>query len=247
MIHDPEGGKLSKRYGATAVGEYREMGYLPDALVNYLALLSWSHGDDEVLERERLVREFELERLTPSAAVFDLAKLRWLQHEYVMALDPAEHRRLFAERLPAGIALPAATALAAAFQPSLVAYEEAPALVAAVLEPPRLTAAARSLVGGARPQLVEFRRRRAAASEWLDPDAAREALAGYRAWGKERDIAARDLLMPLRVALTGREHGPELHFVLAALERRQSLDRLDDALAAAPAAPVPPSTEGDPT
>ena len=89
MILDPEGGKLSKRYGATAVGEYREMGYLPEALVNYLALLSWSHGDDEMLDRERLVREFELERLSPSAAVFDLAKLNWLQHEYIMALDPA--------------------------------------------------------------------------------------------------------------------------------------------------------------
>ncbi len=66
MILDPEGGKLSKRHGATSVGEYREMGYLPQALVNYLALLSWSHGEDELLERERLVREFELERLSPA-------------------------------------------------------------------------------------------------------------------------------------------------------------------------------------
>jgi len=247
MIHDPEGGKLSKRYGATAVGEFRDAGYLPQALVNYLALLSWSHGDDEVLDRERLAGEFELSKLSTSAASFDPAKLDWLQHEHVMALDPDEHARLFAERLPADIAPSAAAALAAAHQPSLAAYGEAPALAAAVLDRPRLTADARRLLGGARPQLTEFRRRRRDAADWLAPNEAREAVAAYRAWGKERGITARDLLMPLRVALTGREHGPELHFVLAALERRDTLDRLDDALAAASARPVPPSTEGDPT
>lgn len=233
MIHDPEGGKLSKRYGATAVGQYREMGYLPQALVNYLALLSWSHDGDEMLDRERLVREFEVMQLSPSAAVFDLAKLNWLQHEYVMTLDPAEHRRLFAERLPAAIAPPAAAALAAAFQPSLAAYQDAPALAAAVLEAPRLTANARRLLADARPQVAEFRRLRVEGPEWLDADVARETLAGYRSWGKARGIAARDLLMPLRVALTGREHGPELHFVLAALARRDAVHRLDDALVAA--------------
>jgi len=161
-----------------------------------------------------------------------------------MRLDAAVHRRLFAERLPAGIAPPSAAALAAAFQPSLAAYQDAPALAAAVLEAPRLTADARRLLAGARMQLAEARRRRAEAPEWLDPDAAREALAGYRAWGKENGLGARDLLMPLRVALTGREHGPELHYVLAALERRDAVHRLDEALAAAS---TPSTTEGDPT
>ena len=242
MIHAPGGGKLSKRYGAAGVGEYRELGYLPDAVVNYLALLSWSHGEDEVLDRARLVRDFDLRRLSPSAAVFDLAKLDWLQHEHVMALDPDEHRRRFAERLPAGIAPHAAAALAAASQPSLAAYGEAPVLAAAVLDAPRVTADARRLLDGAAAPLAEFRRRRSDAPDWLEPDGAREALAGYRAWGKERGLAARDLLMPLRVALTGREHGPELHYVLAALERGDTLTRLDDALAAAAARPT---TEGD--
>ena len=62
MVLGPDGGKLSKRHGATAVGDYRELGYLPEAIVNYLALLGWSHGEDEVLELDRLVREFELEQ-----------------------------------------------------------------------------------------------------------------------------------------------------------------------------------------
>ena len=136
MVLGPDGGKLSKRHGATAVGDYRELGYLPEAIVNYLALLGWSHGEDEVLDLDRLVREFELEKLSPSPAVFDLAKLDWLDHERIMALAPEEHERRFAERLPAGTPPQAAAALAAAFQPSLVRYGDAPAAVAEVLAPP---------------------------------------------------------------------------------------------------------------
>ena len=138
MVLGPDGGKLSKRHGATAVGDYRELGYLPEAIVNYLALLGWSHGEDEVLDLDRLVREFELERLSPSPAVFDLPKLDWLDHERIMALAPEEHERRFAERLPAGTPPQAAAALAAAFQPSLVRYGDAPAAAAEVLAPPPL-------------------------------------------------------------------------------------------------------------
>jgi len=230
MILDPEGGKLSKRHGATSVGEFRELGYLPQALVNYLALLSWSHGEEELLDRERLVAEFELERLSPSAAAFDRGKLDWLAHEHVMRLDPEEHARRFAARLPEGTPPQAATALAAAAQPSLSAYGEAPAFGAAVLEPPQLDEAALALVAGARVQLAHLAEARAAAVEWLDPAAARALLAAYREWGAAHGLSAKRLLMPLRVALTGREHGPELHYVLAALHRVTALDRLREAL-----------------
>ncbi len=140
MVLGPDGGKLSKRHGATSVGDFRELGYLPQAIVNYLALLSWSHGEDEVLGMDRLIAEFELEKLSTSAAVFDQAKLDWLDHEHIMALDAKEHERLFAERLPAGTPPQAAAALAAAFQPSLVAYGQAPALAAAVLDTPAVPA-----------------------------------------------------------------------------------------------------------
>ena len=142
MVLGPDGGKLSKRHGATAVGDYRDLGYLPEAIVNYLALLGWSHGEDEVLELDRLVREFDLGRLSPSPAVFDLAKLDWLDHERIMALAPEEHERRFAERLPAGTPPQAAAALAAAFQPSLVRYGDAAAAAAEVLAPPPAAAGA---------------------------------------------------------------------------------------------------------
>jgi nondiscriminating glutamyl-tRNA synthetase len=244
MVLGADGGKLSKRHGATAVGDYRELGYLPETIVNYLALLGWSHGEDEVLELDRLVREFDLGRLSPSPAVFDLAKLDWLDHERIMALAPEEHERRFAERLPAGTPPQAAAALAAAFQPSLVRYGDAPASVAEVLAPPPPPPELLAVVLAAAPQLARARSLRAEAPEWLTPAGARDLLVAYRAWGKEQGIGARDLLMPLRIALTSAEHGPELPFVLAALERRTALARLDLTLAGN-AAGEPTSTPGD--
>jgi nondiscriminating glutamyl-tRNA synthetase len=235
MVLGADGGKLSKRHGATSVGDFRELGYLPQAIVNYLALLSWSHGEDEVLGTDRLIAEFELGKLSPSPSIFDQAKLDWLDHEHIMALAPEVHERLFAARLPAGTPPEAAASLAAAFQPSLIAYGQAPALAAAVLDPPAPPADLTAAVAAGAPQLAEFGALRAASDEWLKPDAARELLAAYRAWGKERGIGARDLLMPLRIALTGAQHGPELPFVLAALSGAETEARLSASLAGIPA------------
>ncbi len=229
MVLGPDGAKLSKRHGATSVGDFRRLGYLPSALVNYLALLSWSHGGDEVLSLRRLVEEFALERLSPSPSTFDQAKLDWLGHEHIMALPRAEHERLFAERLAPGTPPESAAALAAAFQPSLVAYGQAPALAAEVLAVPEPDLGRLADAGS---QLLEARRLRAAAPEWLSFEAAHELLAAYRSWGKQHGIGARGVLMPLRLALTGREHGPELPYVLAALPRAEALGRLDAALTA---------------
>jgi glutamyl/glutaminyl-tRNA synthetase len=213
------------------VGEFRQLGYLPQALTNYLALLSWSHGEDEFIDRERMIADFDPGRLSPSPSVFDQAKLDWLDHEYIMALDPREHERRFAERLEPGTPSEAAAALAAAFQPSLVAYGQAPGLAAAVLRPPAASLELAAAACAAAPQLAEARRLRAAEAGWLTPAAARELLGAYRAWGKERGFGARDLLMPLRISLTAAEHGPELPFVLAALDRGETLGRLDATLA----------------
>ena len=244
MVLAPDGGKLSKRHGATSVAEFRDLGYLPAAIVNYLALLGWSHGEEEVLDLDRLVREFDLDGLSSSPAVFDAAKLDWLDHERIMALAPDEHRRRFAERLPADTPPQAAAALAAAAQPSLVRYGDAPALAADVLEPPPPPDALRACALAAAAQLAHVRALRAAAPEWLTPAAARDLLAAYRAWGTARGCTARELLMPLRIALTSAEHGPELPFVLAALDRSSVLARLDLILTG-PGESTP--TPGDPS
>jgi nondiscriminating glutamyl-tRNA synthetase len=244
MVLAPDGGKLSKRHGATAVGDFRDLGYLPQAIVNYLALLGWSHGEDEVLEMDRLIEEFELERLSASPAVFDQPKLDWLDHEHIMALAPEVHERLFAERLPPGTPPQAAASLAAAFQPSLVRYGDAPELAAAVLDRPSPAPELTGTVAAAAAQLTHFRTLLADTPDRLTAAGAKDLLGAYRAWGKQSDIGARDLLMPLRIALTGAEHGPELPFVLAALDRDETAARLDQALAGSRAGETTP-TSGD--
>ena len=247
MILAPGGGKLSKRFGAASVGEYRELGYLPQAIVNYLALLGWSHGDDEVLGIERLVADFELAALSPSPAIFDIHKLDWLNHQWIMRLSDAEHERLVGERLAAGIPVPAVAALAAALKPSLERYSEVPQLVAAVLDRPALDTETLAALVSARDRLALFGGlRRSAPQPYLPPDEARDLLADYRRQGKQSGYDPRELLMPLRRALTGRDHGPELHFVLAALPAGETLERLAAATGdATPPATPPPATPAD--
>ncbi|MDD5647150.1 MAG: glutamate--tRNA ligase family protein [Candidatus Bipolaricaulis sp.] len=87
MILGPDRGKLSKRHGATSVLEYRDRGILPEALVNFLVRLGWAHGDEEVFSREDLVRLFTLEALNKSAAVFEDAKLLWLNQQHMKRAD----------------------------------------------------------------------------------------------------------------------------------------------------------------
>ena len=89
LIHGPDGAKMSKRHGAVAVTEYRDKGYLADALVNYLARLGWSHGDEEVFSREQLIELFDLAQVGKTAARFDQQKLDWLNAVYLRQAAPA--------------------------------------------------------------------------------------------------------------------------------------------------------------
>ena len=91
LLMGPDGSKLSKRHGATAVSDYREQGYLPQALVNYLALLSWSPGDDrEIFTLGQLVDEFGIEGVSASKAIFDFDKLNWLNRQHMKRLSDGE-------------------------------------------------------------------------------------------------------------------------------------------------------------
>jgi glutamyl-tRNA synthetase len=85
-VLNEQGEKMSKRNGAKAVTQYREEGYLPDAMVNYLARLGWSHGDDEIFSREQFLQWFDLDHLGKSAAQFDEAKLRWVNAQHLKAM-----------------------------------------------------------------------------------------------------------------------------------------------------------------
>ena len=100
LIHGPDGAKLSKRHGALGVEAYRAMGYLPEAMRNYLARLGWSHGDDEIFSTEQLVEWFNLESIGKSAARFDFAKLENVNGHYIRHTPDASLLAQFVDFLP---------------------------------------------------------------------------------------------------------------------------------------------------
>ena len=88
MILGADKSRLSKRHGATSVQAFREPGFLPEAMVNYLARLGWSHGDQEIFTREELIREFDLGQVGKAGAIFDHSKLEWLSHQWIRRRPP---------------------------------------------------------------------------------------------------------------------------------------------------------------
>jgi glutamyl-tRNA synthetase len=240
MILGADRSRLSKRHGATSVQAYRDQGILADAMVNYLARLGWSHGDQEVFSREELVRLFDVKDVAASGAVFDAAKLAWLSHEHLKAASGERLAALAAPFLAArGLTPPADPARLAAMLASL--RERARTLVELVdaarfyLEPP-----AAYEPGPAATLLTAEGARR------LDLLAARlEALPEFGAPAIEavsRDLVATlgvklvDLAQLARLAVTGRTVSPPIFEVLALLGREETLARLRRARAAAEAA-----------
>ncbi len=90
MILGADGARLSKRHGAVSVMQFRDEGYLPEALLNYLVRLGWSHGDQEIFSTDEMIGHFELDAINPSAASFNMEKLLWLNHHYIMNGDTAQ-------------------------------------------------------------------------------------------------------------------------------------------------------------
>ena len=237
MILGPDGKRLSKRHGALSVGAYRDEGILPEAMVNFLALLGWSPGDDrEVMDPRELIDAFSLERILKKSAVFDLEKLRWLNGQHIQRLAVAD----------------------------LVAHMRTALLEAglheAVADPDRLATAIELVRERARTldelavQLVPFVSDEVAYDDtsvrkfWKRPAEAAGALGAYRerlanvAWeaepleealrqvAAEREIGAGRIIHPLRVAVTGLGVSPGIFDVLVVLGRERTLERLDRAL-----------------
>jgi glutamyl/glutaminyl-tRNA synthetase len=233
LILGPDGKKLSKRHGAQSVAEYRRDGYLPEALVNYLALLGWTHpeGREEFASLDELAREWDPSRLGASPAIFDLDRLLSLNARHIRRLHPAElSRRLkpfLDDPLPPGRELEAVEAL----REDMRLLSEAPRLLRELTEPVDPTVFAGELP----PSSDEVFTHTIAALEGrtLDSlDQARSFVGELRGWAKARGIKVRDLLHPLRLALTGRNRGPEmarLFVVLGAEEARERIERAREA------------------
>ncbi len=226
------GGKLSKRKGAASVGDYRELGYLPETLVNFLSLLGWSPGDDlEFMERETLVEKFTLERVNPKSAVFDEKKLEWLNGQYFLQRSPEDLLPLVKERwLSAGLELSRFSDAYILTAVSLLKdrSKRLPDFVdfgRYFFEEPKEyeeKAARKHFVPGAEARLDTL----AAAIEKLDPFSIENLEGLYRDLSEKLQIKTAELIHPTRLALSGIPFGPGLFELMAALGRETVLKRL---------------------
>ena len=227
MILGDDGQKLSKRHGAVSVMQYDDEGYLPEAVLNYLARLGWSHGDDEIFSMPQFCEWFDLDHITPSAAQFNTEKLNWLNAHYLKRSETARLADLLRPRLQArGVTVTAAPSLAAIIDlhKGRVANLNELADLAEVFYielHPKADLLAKHLTPETLPALADF----------IDglPEVAWEAAAIgalIKASVARHGLKMPKLAMPLRVLLTGLEQTPSVDAVVAIFPRETVLERL---------------------
>jgi glutamyl-tRNA synthetase len=233
MIAGPDGAKLSKRHGAVNVLEYREQGYLPDALLNYLVRLGWSHGDQELFTREEMIALFDLAGVQRSPARFDVEKLNWLNQHYIKQMPAAALAAALVEPLRAiGLeSQDAATlgAIADGFRERAVTLREMAEKARVYLEDafdydPK--AASKHLGPACIAVLTAARERLAALSGWTE-ESTHEAVESI---ARDQALALGKVAQPIRVAVTGGTASPGIGTTLAILGRERTLARLARAL-----------------
>ena len=241
MILGPDGKRLSKRHGAQAVDSYQEEGVLPEAMVNFLALLGWSPGtDEELMSRDQLVARFTMDRVLKKGSVFDPAKLYWMNGKYMGRLDTRELaerlRRTLASRSPSAeeayeLSDDAFRRMTEALAPRSRSLSEMATLAAPYVGP-----------------VTSYDAKAARKSWYKDPGGAVEVLTGVRAalaeagWKAETleqslrglagdmGVGAGKVFQPLRLALTGLPASPGIFDVLLILGRERSLRRIERAI-----------------
>jgi nondiscriminating glutamyl-tRNA synthetase len=237
LILAPDGSKLSKRHGATSVAQFRGLGYLPAAIVNYLALISWHPQDErEKFSLAELIEEFEIGRVSKSPAIFDLQKLNWLNGLYVRDMAPKE---LFAEVAPyladarMAFAPVQQEVVAEAIQANLVTLSDAPQYAEVFWEEsdPATCQINEDLLAPGTPKLFELAKEHFGRmpAEFLPTQEAREVLRSLVEAAKEQGIKGKAVYHPLRVALSARGEGPELFFLVGGLGKTKILKRLESA------------------
>ncbi len=236
MILGPDKAKLSKRHGALSVMEYKNMGYLPEALVNYLARLGWSYGDQEIFSREELIKLFSTDNLGSSPSVFDMKKLDWLNAHYIKESTAERLAGLLPEFFenPEGLNLdpkylasfipllqPRAKTLVEMAQMALFFVTPADKLA----YDPKAVAA--QLTPESKALLTELLPIYEAATDYADHKALEAAT---QAFLDERGLKFKAVAQPLRVALTGKTASPGLFETMSALGKDEALKRVKRAL-----------------
>ncbi|MBP2655069.1 MAG: gltX [Firmicutes bacterium] len=237
LILGADRSKMSKRHGATAVEQYRSLGYLPEAVVNFLALLGWSpSGEQEIFSAAELIAEFSVERLAKNPAVFDIDKLNWINAHYIRKASPETVLELALPHLEA-----------AGFVQTPLAPEKRTWLTEVVATVQEYISYAAQVVDHSAiffADKVELENE-AAKEVLLDPDLSKvmavfcaklmalETLdeAGVQAIlksiTKELKLGGKKVYMPIRVALTGQVHGPDLQRIIVLLGKERVIDRLE--------------------
>lgn len=239
MILGPDGQKLSKRHGAVGVMQYREDGYLPHALLNYLVRLGWSHGDQEIFSIKEMIDLFDIAHVNHSAARFDFAKLGWLNQHYLKEGDPgaignelAWHlQRLGLDAAQGPDPAEVVVALRERVQ-TLKAMAEQARIWYAPLERWDEKAVAKHLrAEGAGDVLRAMHDKLFGLRDW-SPEAIHALVAEL---ATERGIGMGKVAQPLRVAMTGTQVSPPIEQTICLVGKDRALQRIDDAIARAAA------------
>ena len=231
MILGSDGERLSKRHGAVSVMQYRDDGYLPEALVNYLARLGWSHGDEEIFSSEQLVEWFDLRSINCSPAKFNPEKLQWLNQQYLKTADDARLAKLAAPFLEAdGCSLSSGPELSRVANllkervNTVAELADAAVYFYRFLEPAQ-ELRAQHFTTEAKPALVELMER-LGGIEW-DSHAIQDAI---KTTATANGLKMPKVAMPLRVMVTGEAQTPSINAVLELLGKEETLKRMNDRL-----------------
>jgi glutamyl-tRNA synthetase len=227
MILGDDGTKLSKRHGAVSVMQYDEDGYLPEAVINYLARLGWSHGDEEIFSVEQFCSWFDLDHITPSAAQFNTEKLNWVNQHYLKQADNARLAALVLPRLAARgvtvIAAPALESIVALYKERVVTLNElADAAEVFYID---LHPAKELLEVQLSPEAVPALRELAERFKDVAWEAPAVSAAIKEIIGKH-GLKMPKLAMPLRVMLVGQTHTPSVDAVVTLFPRETVLSRM---------------------
>ncbi|MGM0476211.1 MAG: glutamate--tRNA ligase [Pseudomonadota bacterium] len=233
MILGHDGKRLSKRHGAVSVMQYREEGYLPEALLNYLVRLGWSHGDQEVFSVDEMLQHFDIGEVHKAASSFNPEKLAWLNHHHIMHADPAHVAHHLAYHLgtlgidPAhGPELVAVVEAQRERCKDLVEMAEKSAFFFREFDEFDEKAANKNLKAGVREPLAELRERLAGLGDWA-PELIHAEVEGL---AEVREMKLGKIAQPLRVAVSGGAVSPPIDVTLHLLGREATLARIDRAL-----------------
>ena len=231
MIHNAQGKKLSKRDGATDVMEYKRMGYLPEALLNFLVRLGWSHGDQEIFSLEEMQQLFDPKDINKAASIYNTEKLDWLNAHYIKNSPNERLEKLLEEDF--GLVLAShdkKEILLDALKERAKTLAELAKMAKEILEAPSeydAKAVKKAFKGDAKEILEDFKATLAAKEELHLPveyhDVMEEVV-------KKRDIGFGKIGQPLRVALLGKLGGPGLDVVMSVLGKEETIRRIEKAL-----------------